>query len=124
MYAYFVIIAIALSLFGMVYTFFTYRNKERMALIESGIDIDYFRLKTQRQNTILLSFGLIFIGFAIGILSGFFFEKYLLEHHNPKDYRNYPQAYLSMITLFMGLAMLISYFINRRMKRGEISMSR
>ncbi len=117
MYANFVIITIALTIFGIVYTYFTYRNKERMALIESGIDIEYFRLKTQRQSTILLSFGLIFMGFAIGVLSGFFFEKYLLENHNPKEYRNYPQAYLSMITLFMGLAMLISYFINRRMKK-------
>ncbi|WP_299530075.1 DUF6249 domain-containing protein [Ulvibacterium sp.] len=116
MYAYFVIIAIALSVFGIAYTFFTYRNKERMALIESGIDIEYFRLKTQRQNIMLLSFGLIFIGFALGILSGFFFEKYLLENYNPKDYRNYPQAYLSMITLFMGMAMLVAYFINRKMK--------
>ena len=117
MYAYFVIIAIALSVFGIAYTFFTYRNKERMALIESGIDIEYFRIKTQRQNIILLSSGLIFIGFAIGVLCGFFFEKYLLENHNPKDYRNYPQAYISMVTLFMGLAMLISYFINRSMKK-------
>ena len=115
--SYFIIIIIALSIFGISYTFFTYRNKERMALIESGIDIDYFRIKTQRQNIILLSFGLIFIGFALGVLSGFFFEKYLLENFNPKDYRNYPQAYLSMITLFMGLGMLISYFINRKMKK-------
>ncbi len=119
MYAYFVIITIALTIFGIAYTFFTYRNKERLALIESGLDIEYFRRTTQRQNSILLSFGLILIGFAIGILSGFFFEKYLLENFNPKDYRNYPQAYLSMVTFFIGLAMLMSYFINRKMKRGN-----
>ena len=115
--SYFIIIVIALSIFGIAYTYFTYRNKERMTLIASGMDIDYFRLKTQRQNIMLLSFGLIFIGFSIGVLSGFFFEKYLLENYNPKNYRNYPQAYLSMITLCMGLAMLISYFINRKMKK-------
>lgn len=117
MYAYFVIIAIALSIFGISYTYFTYRNKERMALIESGIDIEYFRLKTQRQNIVLLCLGLIFIGFAIGVLSGFFFEKYLLENYNPKDYRNYPQAYIIMVTLFMGLAMLASYFVVRKLKK-------
>lgn len=117
MYAYFVIITITLTIFGIAYTFLTYRNRERLALIESGIDIEYFRSKTQRQNIILLSFGLVFIGFAIGVLSGFFFEKYLLENFNPKGYRNYPQAYLSMVTFFMGLAMLISYFVNRRMKK-------
>lgn len=119
MYAYFVIITIALSIFGIAYTFLTYRNKERMALIESGIDIEYFRIKIHRQNIMLLSFGLIFIGFGIGILSGFFFEKYLLENHNPKDYLNYPQAYISMVTLFMGLAMLISYFVNRNLKKKD-----
>ncbi|MFP2995617.1 DUF6249 domain-containing protein [Spongiivirga sp. MCCC 1A20706] len=117
MYEYFVIIAIALSIFGIAYTFFTYRNKERMALIESGIDVEYFRLKTRRQSIMLLSFGLILIGFAIGILTGFFFEKYLLENHNPKEYHNYPQAYISMVTLFMGLGMLISYFVNRNLKK-------
>lgn len=116
MYEFFILLAVALTIFGIAYTFFTYRNKERLALIESGVDIEYFRRKTQRQSVFLLSFGLIFIGFAMGVVTGFFFEKYLLENYNPKDYRNYPQAYLSMITLFIGLAMLISYFINRRMK--------
>jgi len=115
--SYFIIIIIALCVFGIAYTYFTYRNKERMALIESGMDIDYFRLKTHRQNIILLSLVLIFIGFSIGVLSWFFLEKYLLENYNPKNYRNYPQAYIGMITLFMGSAMLISYFINRRLKR-------
>lgn len=115
--SYFVIIVISLTIFGIAYTYFTYRNKERMALIESGVDIEYFRLKTQRQHIFLLSFGLIFIGFAIGLISGFFFEKYLLENYNISDYRNYPQAYLSMIPLFMGLAMLISFFINRKLKK-------
>lgn len=117
MYAYFVIITITLTIFGIAYTFLTYRNKERLALIESGIDVEYFRSRIHRQNIILLSFGLIFIGFAIGVLSGFFFEKYLLENYNPKDYRNYPQAYLCMIAFFTGLAMLISYFVNRRMNK-------
>ena len=118
MYAYFVIIAIALTVFGISYTFFTYRNRERLALIDSGLDVEYFRSKIKRQNIVLLSFGLILIGFSVGVFCGFFFEKYLLEYYNPKGYRNYPQAYLSMVTFFMGLAMLISYVVNRRMKMG------
>ncbi len=117
MYEFFIIFALTLTVFGIAYTFLTYRNKERLALIESGVDVEYFRRKTHRQSILLLSFGLIFIGFATGVLTGFFFEKYLLENYNPKDYRNYPQAYLSMITFFMGLAMLISYLVNRRIKK-------
>lgn len=120
MYAYLVIIAISLTIFGMVYTFLTYRNKERMALIESRLDIAYFRKTVQRQQIMLLSFGLIFIGFSIGVLGGFFFEKYLLENYNSKDYRNYPQAYLCMIAFFMGLAMLISFLLTKRLNRKSI----
>ena len=119
MYEYFVIIALALSMFGVLYTYLTYRNKERMALIESGLDIDFFRRSTRRQSIFLLSFGLIFIGFSLGVLVGFFFEKYLLINYNPNDYRNYPQAYIGMITLFTGMAMLIAYWISKRINKIE-----
>ena len=117
MYAYFVIIAIALTIFGIAYTFFTYRNRERLALIDAGLDIEYFRRSIQRQNIMLLTLGLIFVGFSLGVFCGFFFEKYLLDNYNPKDYHNYPQAYISMVTLFMGIAMLVSFFTVRSLKK-------
>ena len=119
MYSYFLIIAICLNIFGIVYTFLTYRNKERLALIESGLDLGLFKKTINRQNNFLLAFGIIFIGFSIGIGSGFFFEKYLLAHFNPKDYRNYPQAYLTMVPIFMGIGMLISFFIIRRFNKSQ-----
>lgn len=81
------------------------------------MDIEYFRKSIQRQNNFLLSFGLVFIGFSIGIASGFFFEKYLLANFNPNSYRNYPQAYLTMVTLFMGIGMLFSFLIIRKLKK-------
>ena len=117
MYSYFVIISICLTIFGIIYTYFTYRNKERLALINSGFDLDSFKRAIQRQNNFLLAFGIIFIGFSLGIVCGFFFEKYLLVSFNPKDYRNYPQAYLSMVTAFMGISMLISFFTIRRLNK-------
>jgi membrane protease YdiL (CAAX protease family) len=117
MYSYFLIIAICLTIFGVAYTYFTYRNKERLALLESGLDMDFFKKNLQRQNIFLLSFGMVLIGFSIGVLTGFFFEKYLLANYNPNEYRNYPQAYIVLVSLFMGIAMLISFFINRRLNR-------
>ncbi|WP_373515350.1 DUF6249 domain-containing protein [Persicitalea sp.] len=116
-YSYFVIIAVCLTIFGMVYTHLTYRYKERAALIDSGLDLDFFRKTLRRQNLMLLSAGLVFIGFSIGVVCGFFFEKYLLINYNPNDYRNYPQAYISMVTLFMGTAMTVAYFLNRRINK-------
>lgn len=119
MYSYFLIVSICLTVFGIAYTYFTYRNKERLALIDSGLNLDFFRKAIQRQNHFLLAFGIIFIGFSIGIIGGFFFEKYLLLNYNPKDYRNYPQAYLSMVTLFMGIGMLISFYTIRKLNKDQ-----
>lgn len=119
MYSYFLIVSICLTIFGIAYTYFTYRNKERLALIDSGMEIDFFSKAIRKQNNFLLAFGIIFIGFSLGIVSGFFFEKYLLANYNPNDYRNYPQAYLSMVTLYMGLGMLISYYIIRRLNKQQ-----
>lgn len=112
--AYFVIIAAFLSIFGSVYTYLSYRNKERLALIDSGLSPDAFKQTSQGKSKLLLIWGLTFIGLAAGIISGFFFEKYLLMHHNSNHYRNYPQAYLAMIPLCTGVALIVAFYINRR----------
>lgn len=111
--AYFVIIAVFLSIFGTAYTYLSYRNKERLALIDSGLSPDTFD-QMQGKKKSLLVFGLVFIGFSLGIISGFFFEKYLLASYNPNSYRNYPQAYLTMVPLCIGIALVISFYINRK----------
>jgi H+/Cl- antiporter ClcA len=112
--AYFVIIAIFLSIFGSIYTYLSYRNKERLALIDSGLSPDTFKQMLQGKSKTLIVLGLAFIGFSIGIISGFFFEKFLLGHYNPGKYRNYPQAYLAMVPLCTGISLVISYFFNRK----------
>jgi hypothetical protein len=112
--AYFVIIAVFLSIFGTVYTYLTYRNKERLALIDSGLSPDSFKQMLVGNGKSLLVSGIVFIGFSSGIISGFFFEKYLLVNYNPNGYRNYPQAYLTMIPFCIGIALVISFYISRR----------
>jgi len=112
--AYFIIIAVFLSIFGTVYTYLSYRNKERLALIDSGLSPDAFKQMVQGRGKFLLVFGLAFIGFSLGVIGGFFFEKYLLTNYNPNSYRNYPQAYLTTVPLSVGISLVISFYINRR----------
>lgn len=111
--AYFVIIAIFLSAFGTIYTYLSYRNKERMALIESGLDPASFKSK----SSLLLTSGLLFLGIAAGVIIGFFFEKYLLLNYNPYNYRNYPQAYLTMVPLCVGVALIVAFLFNRKIEK-------
>ena len=49
-------------MFGFAYLFFTTRNRERMAMIEKGVDSSLFRRK--RGNTSLLTIILLNAGIA------------------------------------------------------------
>ena len=115
--AYFLIIAIFLSTFGTAYTYLSYRNKERLALIDSGLSPDSFKQALKGKSNFLLVFGLLFIGFAFGVICGVFLEDYLLSHYNPTGKGSYPQAYLVMIPFCAGLALLSAFFIIRKNDR-------
>ena len=59
-------------LFGIVYLYFTTRNKERMALIEKGIGAEIFS-KGKRQTApiwkvLILNLALLLMGIGLGIL--------------------------------------------------------
>jgi hypothetical protein len=112
--AYFVIIAGFLSVFGTAYTYLSYRNKERLALIDAGFSPDMLNYIADRNGRRLVTVGLVFIGIAVGTIVGFYFEQHLLANHNSNNYRSYPQAYLTMIPLFIGTALIAASLINRR----------
>ena len=114
--AYFVITAIFLSIFGTAYSYLSYRNKERLALIESGLSPDSFSQAVKGKSNFLLISGLVFIGFSLGVFSGFFLERFLLNDHNPLDKGSYPQAYLTMVPLCMGISLLTSFLLIRKRK--------
>jgi len=112
--AYFVIIAGFLSVFGTAYTYLSYRNKERLALIDAGFSPDMLKDIADRNGRRLVTAGCVFIGFAVGIIVGFYLEQHLLTNHNSNNYRNYPQAYLTMVPLCTGTALIVASLINRR----------
>jgi hypothetical protein len=114
-------LAFLATIFGIIYFYLIYRNKERMALIESGADADLFYAKKNKKKTtsFVLSIGLVSIGLAIGIALGFILEKLLqlLEHTGP--HHEYPQAYFAMIFLFVGLALLKAYQLSRKFEKED-----
>ena len=92
--------AVVLSL----YFYFRARNEERLAMIEKGKDVDVSKMKWGTNNKHWpLKTGLFFVGIAIGLLVGYLLETKLdiIE----------PVAYLSMIFLFGGLALVLGNLI-------------
>lgn len=114
-------LAIFATIFGIVYFYLSYRNKERLALIESGADADLFYSKRKKKTTtpFTLSIGLVSIGLAVGITLGFIIEKVLISMENREGYHEYPQVYFAMIFLFVGIALVKSYQISRKIDKED-----
>ncbi len=93
-------------IFGsFVYIFYLLiRKKERMELLNRGVDVNIFY--SEKKTTLpALRYGLLLVGLGAGILAG----NYL--NINAED----PEVgYFSMIFLFGGASLVISYFLEKR----------
>ncbi len=111
------------TLFGIVYYFLATRHKERMALLQTGADPNVFKA-TAKNNLFLLCLGLVSIGLALGIAGGYWLEGILINQHaqeiaairqhKPHFKPSYPEAYLMNVFFFVGLSLVLSYFISRK----------
>jgi hypothetical protein len=107
-----VIIPVSLfaSIFGMVYLYLITRNKERLAMIEKGMDVSLLSKRQGGQSPInywVIKIGFLMIGLALGIIMGSLAQNIGM---------NEEQAYPSMILLFGGLALIVSYFIEIKLR--------
>ncbi|MFT4662014.1 MAG: hypothetical protein ACI9AT_000238 [Ulvibacter sp.] len=95
------------ALFGIVYLFLMTRNKERMALIEKGATAELFN-KPAKEGLTSLKLGIMAIGVGIGIVAAnLFVTANLLEEG---------VAFPSMIFLFAGVGLVISYYLGVKNK--------
>jgi hypothetical protein len=95
------------TIFGIIYVFLVTRYRERMSMLEKGIDPSLF---TSKQNTTsnTLKLGMLSVGIALGILIGsLLYKNGLLDRAT---------ANFAMIFLFGGLSLILNFVINRRLK--------
>lgn len=104
-------------IFGFSYAviYLIVRKKERMALLERGVDASFFINPVKQQSFIALKFGLLFIGLAIGIFAGG-----LLNHLTPMDQE---ESYFSMIFLFGGIGLVINHYMEKA-ERAEMESNK
>jgi Na+/H+-dicarboxylate symporter len=92
--------------FGIVYIALNARNKERMALIEKGADASIFYSgKKSGSSKWLLKLGVVVIGIAVGVLVGAGFESLGMDEDI---------AYPASIFLFAGIALVLAFFVGKR----------
>ena len=102
-------VAFLAVVYGITYHYLTTRHKERMALLEAGLDPASFQLST-RPNVFVLMLGVVLIGLSLGIGVSF-----LIELISGYTFARLPQIYLMVLPFFTGLSLLVCYWISKRL---------
>ena len=88
------------------------KNKERMAIIEKGVDPAIFKEQFRTSKNVSLKVGIFLIGIALGIITGSIMANTVF--YFPEEV-----SYFSSIFLFGGLSLLITFLIDRNAQKKE-----
>lgn len=101
------------TIFGISYVFLTTRNKERLALIEKGLDASMLTRKSSGFSIakFILNVALLLIGIGIGIFLGNYISTVtgIVEE----------VAIPSMLFIFGGIGLVAGFFVTRKLEKDE-----
>ena len=118
--------ALFFSVFGIFYFFYQSRNRERLAIIEKGLDPGLFRLppaekvkNNGRKNGSLIKISLKFGMFLIGAGLGFTVGAILLIvfPDMPEEIKVF--LMIAMFFIFSGISLVSSYYLGRKLDKKE-----
>ncbi len=95
-------------IFGFIYGIIqlNVQHRERKLLLEKGADPAIFQLPKAQKAT-SLRYGLLLIGIALGIFLGSLLSQ---SSGMPEE-----AAYFSMVFLFGGIALVVSFFMEKKL---------
>lgn len=105
----FVPISMFLTIFAILYVYYTTRSRERLALVEKGMDASIFKMDPARRKLDLVKWGIFLIALSIGVVTGFLLSNVINE----------VVAFFTMILLFGGLGLIIAYFITNSLSKNK-----
>ncbi len=99
----FVPIGFFLALFAILYVYWTTRTKERLALIEKGLDAGIF--KGECSQYALLKWGIFLIAIGLGVVVGFALSNVMNE----------VVAFFTAILVCGGLGLIVAYMVTNKL---------
>lgn len=99
--------------FGIVYLFFTTRNKERMALIEKGIGAEIFNKGARKTapiwKVLILNLAVLMMGIGAGTLIGMIIDSVLGFYSDG--------LYPGIIFLTAGIALFVGFNLTKNLDK-------
>ncbi len=99
----FVPIGFFLAIFAILYVYWTTRTKERLALIEKGLDAGIF--KGECSQLALVKWGIFLIALGVGVVAGFALSRAIDE----------VVAFFTAILVCGGLGLIVAYFVTTKL---------
>jgi len=109
-------IAMFATIFGCVYISVMSKHRQRMAMIEKGVDLDTGKEKEVPFRT--LRNGLVMVGVGVGLFLGYLLDMRMPGYGLDGDMGDSPLPYFMMVLLCGGLALITHHLIVRRKQQG------
>ncbi|CAN5156617.1 hypothetical protein BH09BAC6_BH09BAC6_22470 [soil metagenome] len=111
-------IIISLGLFAMIFGIFYLQKREKMAMIERGMDPR--RYKPQSAPYQNLKWGLLLIGAGAGLFLAFLLDRTLFSKTQDEN----EAIYFALIAICGGLGLFLSYKIEKKEVEAENEKNR
>jgi hypothetical protein len=110
------VIIVSVALFAMIFGIVYLAKRERLAMIERGMDPRKY--KPQRAPFHNLKWGLLLIGCGVGLFLAYLLDHSLFANFGVRDKydddTNNWIIYFALITIFGGLGLFMSYRIEKK----------
>lgn len=108
-------IAFFAAVFGIIYVIVTARHRQRMAMIEKGMNPGAEAPPEMHKS---LRNGMVLVGIGLGLFLGYLMDTYMPGYGPDGDMGDTPLPYFMMVLLCGGAALIAYHMIARRATRG------
>ncbi|MCY1722543.1 hypothetical protein OU798_19490 [Prolixibacteraceae bacterium Z1-6] len=105
----FVPIGFFLAIFAILYVYWTTRTKERLALVEKGMDAGIFKADPVRRRLDLVKWGIFLIALGVGVVVGYALSNAINE----------VVAFFTAILVCGGVGLIAAYFVIKHLAKNE-----
>ncbi len=106
------VIIVNVALFAMIFGIVYLTKRERMAMIERGMDPRRYKPQTAPLQN--LKWGLLLIGCGVGLFLAYLLDHSLFAKMNEMDDSGNAAIYFALIAIFGGLGLFVSYRIEKK----------